>query len=450
MASIVPQLSSTQVLHFRQYTKDFIQLSPCPQVFEYRNDEHGMYGVINVHSNVYKNLFTYRLQVIVFLQLTERIVVDRNIGKLYLLHDNATTLEMVEMHQPIQYRIDFPDYPSTPTVVNITVSGQIICINERSWNINKSRTIKYYYGFLLSHPPDIVLPLNPAMAEVDEKPKQNEFVSSMPLDNGCGKNDNKFRLTTAGRGGGVDGKKIGKVTWPWMVSIYRKTAGGGIVYKCTGTLLSHRIVVSAAHCFVQHNRMIRASVVLFGRHNLHDWIENGLSNVERIEVPDDYLESDDSDIVILISQKFIEYGALIKPICLWSSRLEMKSSDDLTGTIVGWGNPNDDDIINEPHKIQLTIVANDLCLPSSSSNVARSIRSERKFCAESKTANGLCKGDLGKGLAIWHNETWLLRGIISAVIGDPILNRSDRIKYVTLIDISKFSAWIGKWMNKFQ
>lgn len=453
MAGAVPQSTSSQ---FRQFNEDSVLISPCPHVFEYKIDEHGLYGVVSVHSNVYKSFYTNRLKVILFIRLSGQIVDRRNIGKLYLLHDLVTTYKMIEMRHPIRYRIDFPDHPTLPSVLNITVNRQImICTNERPWNIYETTVVRYQFGFVLRQQPNIVSALNPAVEDVDETTKQNEFDSSTPLQYGCGKIDNKYSLTYLTGGGGVDVDEIGKATWPWMVAIYLKTTAGGVLFKCTGTLLSNRIVVSAAHCFVQQrNRVIRPSNVLlsFGRHNLRDWTENGLSNVERIEVPEEYMEDNNSDIAILISQEFIEYSALIKPICLWPS-MDIESSDTsdiegLTGTIVGWGKQNEEDIVNVPHKTQLKIVANDLCLSSSSNTDPN--RFERIICAESKTANGPCKGDSGNGLAIWQNDAWFLRGIISAVIGDPILNRCKRNKYIILTDINKFSAWIAKWMNKFQ
>lgn len=447
----VPISPKQQVLWYRN-VKDFVSLSPCPLIFQYKNER---YGIISVSSEVYNSFNTARIQVEVFIRVRGLILNSKNTGKLELLHDAATTNAMIKMQQPIQYRIEFPRHPTTPTIVNITVNGHWICKNDRPLNMNeRSSIIRLKYGLSFPQLPQIVSPFQ--TAEVDsadetteyEMPWDDEVHSSTKLPKPvCGKIANKFRLThlTANE------EDTARGTSPWLVAIFVKTVGGGLTFKCSGNLLSNRIVVSAAHCFMQNRRRIPASefVLSFGRHNLRDWSEN-VWDIERIEIPRDYLRKgawhkSDSDIAILIMQEFVQYSELIQPICLWSSA-NIRDSEISTGIIVGWGSPSDEVEINVPRKMEMKIVAKDLCLlPSSSSPI-----SKRIICAESVTEDGPCRGDSGNGLAIWQNGAWFLRGIVSAAIDDPYLNRCGQNEYVILTDISKFSAWIHEWINKFQ
>lgn len=419
--------------------------SPCPQIFEYKNTMH---GVINVPASVYHSFHANQIIVIAVLRVGGYIVNSRNTGKLELLYDINTTLERMARKQPIMFRIDFPRYPIMPSVVNITVNGLTICDRIPSYVIAAYADIRLQCDFL--YPATRQLHLSPtkkpAVVEVTkgtEQSGQRQSKSLPSAQSGCGRQstiENELKVM-------LGGNEIERGTWPWLVAVFVKTPDGGLAFKCTGNLLSHRIVLSAARCFMQSNKEIEAADVLlsFGRHNLRDWIGNGkdLWGVERIRVHDDYvtdvgaLQNYDSDIAILVTQEFIEYSAMIRPICLGPT--DASSSEGLTGLLVTWRNPGGSEVVSVPHKLRMKMVMKDLCLNRNSTAVDISGR-ERTFCAEATTANGPCNSDSGNGLAIWKNEAWFLRGI---------LNGCSRNRYAILTDTTKFTAWITKWINRF-
>lgn len=441
-----PLLPNQQGLYDRLVHEYFALLSPCPQVFEYRYDQRGVHGVVSarVPSNVYNSFVAKRMDILAFFHVRGQITDSRNTGTIGLLHDLTKTAKMIKMHQLVQYRIEFPHHTTTPSVENITVNGQAICTSNQPLNMNEiSSKIRFHFGLTLLPRPTKVSPFKPTTMDVQSTIQYNEQSkddsgSSAPQMQGCGKIENKFRLTHSTG----DGEEIGRGTWPWLVAIFVKTAGGGLTFKCTGNLLSNRIVVSAAHCFMQDKQRIKPSDVLlsFGRHDLHDWAENGMKlwKIRRIEVPDeDPIRENNSDIAILVTQEFIEYSALVKPICLWPS-----ISADVVGSsglIVGWANQNEENNVNVPRQLKMEIVAKSKCEPPSSYTSI----SEQIICAESQAVNEPFNGVSGNGMAIWQNEAWFLKGIVSTAVGDPNLNR------FALTDTSKFNAWILKWINKF-
>lgn len=214
------------------------------------------------------------------------------------------------------------------------------------------------------------------------------------------------------------------------------------------------MVLTAAHCFKSDSRSkpIAANKIIltFGQHDIRDSTEKSViqSGVEQIIVHPEYLSKKESkifeaDIAILITKNFIEFTSMIKPICLWPASVD--STHSLIGTnvtLVGWGQPFENEEKNVPRRLKLPVVRNGLCFPSD-----RSTKARRVICAGTeKQGNSPCSGDSGSALAIHANGAWFLRGIVSAALGDPILNRCDLNTYAIFTDIIHFRDWIDSHM----
>lgn len=435
-----PLLPNQQMLFDRLVHEYFTLLSPCPQVFEYRYDQNGVHGIISarVPSSVYNSFVARRMDIVAFFRVSGRITDNRNSGTIGLLHALPTTAKMIEMHQPVQYRVDFPHHPTTPSVENITVNGQLICMNDRPLKTLYTSN-RFHFGLKLLPRPSMVSPSNPKTTDIPETIENNvlreeAFHPTSPRKHDCGKIDHEFRLTHS-KG---DGEEIARGTWPWLVAIFVKTADGSLGFKCSGNLLSNRIVVSAAHCFNRNNERVKPSDVLlsFGRHDLLDWTEKSMRfwNVKHIEVPDDEsLHGNSSDIAVLVTQEFIEYNAVVKPICLWPPETSHIRNENLTGVIVGWTKPKEDEgKFMVPRQFKMQIMPKTVC------------SSDTVICAESEGINEPeASSNSGNGFAIWQNESWFLKGIVSMNVSDHHRNR------FILTDIGKTNAWILKWIKIF-
>jgi secreted trypsin-like serine protease len=90
-----------------------------------------------------------------------------------------------------------------------------------------------------------------------------------------------------------NGKETNVGQWPWAVAIYYKDRSK-IRFICGGTLISNRVVISAAHC-VYDSKKKRQYVadkvhLSLGRHDLDDITEEGAINylLEAVIVHPDY------------------------------------------------------------------------------------------------------------------------------------------------------------------
>lgn len=185
-----------------------------------------------------------------------------------------------------------------------------------------------------------------------------------------------------------------------MVAIYLNKPTG-LSFNCGGSLVSARVVLSAAHCINTATKNYQPQEVLLwlGRYSLLDWSETGAvsSNVQHIYIHTDYKrqrESYDADIAVLVMQKQVEFSQFVRPICLWPSGMTIGDVEGQKGTVVGWGKDGSDRIVsNIPKKVDLPIVNSLTCVQTSES-LSKAI-SNRTFCAGTLNGDGPCHGDSG-------------------------------------------------------
>lgn len=170
------------------------------------------------------------------------------------------------------------------------------------------------------------------------------------------------------------GEETQRGDWPWIVAIYLNKATG-LSFNCGGTLISAKIVITAAHCLNTPSKNYRASeVVLYlGRYSLIDWSEVGsiATNVEQIIIHQDYKrqkDSFDADIAVMIMTKRVEFNEFVRPACLWPGSVGIQEIEGKKGVVVGWGKDGTDRVVsNIPKKVNLPIVNSITCVQTSES-----------------------------------------------------------------------------------
>lgn len=487
-----------------------IPKSPCPFYFRYsRNDQNALYGLLNIPSPELGKT----LKVIVEISIASRLTAPY-VGSLELANSKTDALQKMMRNYPIKYKLNFPVQNPIPRIKSIVTNGQVICTgtnlqslivttirlenilhsqgNPRQLSL-KFRTNKqisdydyeYDENFLLhdsnSHDDEvskhwnenpkleevpnqlsgqvingpekkeyeIPLPATNIITQPQIEPQSNSLIQNERDEDICGKSGYERVLPLV-----AGGKTVARGSYPWLAAVYT-TDAVSLSYKCAGTLISKRTILTAAHCIHTGTRVIAAKeiVVSLGRHNIRQWqLDNGSIIREAIIVSyhPDFMrynsQSYDADIGVIIMKSEVEYNQYVRPICLWRGSTDISNIVGKMGKVVGWGrDPNSNRILtNEPNEIDIPIVSNENCL--SSHPLIPKVASNRTFCAGRRDDTGPCNGDSGGALAIKVNNQWIIRGIVSVAI--PQSNSICNLKHFVLFtDVAKFTDWILMYVN---
>uniref|UniRef100_A0A1I8NNK9 Peptidase S1 domain-containing protein n=1 Tax=Stomoxys calcitrans TaxID=35570 RepID=A0A1I8NNK9_STOCA len=284
---------------------------------------------------------------------------------------------------------------------------------------------------------------------------------------------------------------ITRGAWPWLAAVYVNNLTS-LAYQCGGTLISQRIVVSAAHCFQLFKKRYTANEVLvfLGRHNLKNWNEEGslAAPVDDIFIHPDYnqhLSSYDADIAVVVLKNEVRFNTFIRPACMWSGSTKIEYIEGEPGIVVGWGlggfniTKQMSTTSTVPKIMSTPIVSNEVCYAANPK--FRSLTSNRTFCAgvmfdknlgtkslaskplvfNGQATQGPCSGDSGAGLMLLKNNRWMLRGTVSGSL--PLASNAKNVEeakarpsiaptsstrscsinqYVIYTDVAKFLDWI--------
>ncbi|XP_070504718.1 modular serine protease-like [Chironomus tepperi] len=242
------------------------------------------------------------------------------------------------------------------------------------------------------------------------------------------------RVTQAATAYVIGGKKAKNVAEvPWVAAIYKRD-----YLICGGTIISERLVISAAHCFFKEQpSSLTESVILedlslfkvaVGKYNrdisAQETFKSQFFNIsEVISVPgyDGYMGFFSADFIIVVLDDFIVFRQHIVPICIDKNtnlEEEMIVEQGLIGIVGGYGFTTAGGSPSDVLKIgKLPTVSYSQCKKDAPQNFKQFVTPD-KFCAGSVSGgDAVCQGDSGAGLAFPQmkddEEIYFLRGVVS-------------------------------------
>jgi secreted trypsin-like serine protease len=216
-------------------------------------------------------------------------------------------------------------------------------------------------------------------------------------------------------------------------------------------LSPQKVVISAAHCVTAIT--VDQVLLYIGRYDIKSVINtDGYQErgAQQLICHPDYYKPDrsfsDADVALVLMSTPVSYTKYILPICLWPVSMANQNVVAKRGIVAGWGRDESGaGATSEPHVVELPVVSSTQCLQEDISYFY--ITSNRTLCAGEKNGKGPCNGDSGSGFVIKQGGKWMLRGVVSAGLPDPVKLTCDLTKYIVLSDVTKFNDWILSYLS---
>lgn len=190
-----------------------------------------------------------------------------------------------------------------------------------------------------------------------------------------------------------------------LAAFYHSSSG----FICGGSLISAKLVVTAAHCIQNKNEQVRRraedSTFYLGKHNLESLFEPNIvvAGVTDLIVHPNWNFNDDhfdADIAIAVLLNHVPFSKFIRPICIWTETSSYEDMIGHNGVVTGWGKTEFDAIsTGAPRWTDLPVVSLVTCLQSN--KAFNDLTSDRTFCAgKTSDMRGPCSGDSGESRGI--------------------------------------------------
>ncbi|XP_065345912.1 uncharacterized protein LOC135943351 isoform X2 [Cloeon dipterum] len=252
---------------------------------------------------------------------------------------------------------------------------------------------------------------------------------------------------------------------PWHASLSINFPTTDSLYDlCGGTLVSKRVIVTAAHCLYDPNTGDKIEAewleITLGMYDATDSEEIGRQTVQAasIVIYDgyDYFRNDfQHDLALIIMKKdSIQITERVRPACLWNSEYDFENIAGKNGKVVGFGFTEQFTKSSILQKAYLRIAPHEECFYTNKKFYSRNLRPTQNFCAGfPHNGTNACNGDSGGGLLIANGPSarkkrFYLRGVISFGPSQKKEKNNAEIrvcnpsKYALFLDITSYMQWI--------
>ncbi|RZF47444.1 hypothetical protein LSTR_LSTR007371 [Laodelphax striatellus] len=240
--------------------------------------------------------------------------------------------------------------------------------------------------------------------------------------------------------------------FPWVAALYAVESNQW-TYRCGGTLISDRAMITAAHCVWKLTPSdFKVTLGKKYRDFYHTEENQQNFNVEKVKTLSVYQDSNGnygSDLAILIFKEIVQLTDAIHPACIqwdedYSDKITMPGSK---GIVAGWGFTENDSPSDVLRYINIPIINTSQCIDNEPEDFRKFI-TYTSFCAGYNNGTSVCNGDSGSGLLFSDKGSLYLEGIVSVSPRRTNSFSCDPKLYTVFTKVNAYKRWMKKILEE--
>ncbi|XP_070383855.1 trypsin-1-like isoform X1 [Dermacentor albipictus] len=217
----------------------------------------------------------------------------------------------------------------------------------------------------------------------------------------------------------INGEKLSKLQIPWIVHVtttFRDQNGQNQTIGCGGSILTNKVILTAAHCVTNSNDTLVNATVYY---NTSEASGGHKSPVHRVIVHPKYKDTNKGnegyDIAMMSLAEPLHYDRYVRPVCLPKKNRTLAERPVLAAGW-GWTNPagnSSDQLLY----VVLKVLPDGRCKSELHDTTLANVSSSLYLCTHTP-AKDICMGDSGGPVTVWNKDGLSVQvGIVSFTFG---------------------------------